>query len=657
MTTTAWAGALVAMTVVPFAMSAWRGGSTRVGSMLSVGLGMLGLGGLVVVVLVPSRIRSLTRAFGVDRVMGLHRWLGMLALAAVVAARRRRAVEPPRAAEPVTARASAKAGWGSLVSLLLVGGVAAGGRRPGARYEVWARLHVALAAAGLVLAGLHVLWLGHLVADPVMRVCLVALAGVLLAVLSHRWVWRPMFSRQGAYVVYGVRREGPSVSTLVLAPVHLRRGGMRFDPGQFVWLRLRRAVVGTEEHPFTIASSANVTGRLELTVRDQGDFSHRVAALRQGQKVWLDGPHGSFTAIRERDCAGLVLIAGGVGITPMMSMLRTLAERGDTRRHRLVLAERGSEPLFADELAVLGRRLDLEILRTAGRRMDLALLSDVVPGPPERDHLDYFVCGPPSLLAGSLAALDQLAVPATRVHTEQFGWSGPMPSTSPSSDPRRSARPSPLPVRDDRPGPVRSPHEGHPWPDTRFGRRIPRWAVAVPLSILLVLGAAQAWASSTHAPGNSSTSNSSARTARGGSLLSRVTAAVTGRGRRDGAGSQPSDRGDAPPAAGPRRQRPRARPTPRRAPRTATGRTARIRLTSRRTPTGTASSSRTSRTRTARWSSRRTPPARPDSRRRTACRAPTGRAPATRRTRRRPRSSRRRSSTRPPARSRSTTRS
>jgi predicted ferric reductase len=444
MTTTLWAGALVAMTVVPFAMSAWRGGSTRSGSMLSVGLGVLGLGALVVVVVVPSRIRSLTRAFGVDRVMGLHRWLGMLALAAVVLHAVVALTNHPTLLNPFTARDSAKVGWGSLVSLLLVGGVAAGGRRPGARYEIWARLHVALAAAGLVLAGLHVLWLDHLVADPVMRVCLVALAGVLLAVLSHRWVWRPLFSRQGAYVVYGVRREGPSVSTLVLAPVHLRRGGMRFDPGQFVWLRLRRAVVGTEEHPFTIASSANVTGRLELTVRDQGDFSHRVAALRQGQKVWLDGPHGSFTATPDRDCAGLVLIAGGVGITPMMSMLRTLAERGDTRRHRLVLAERGSEPLFADELAVLGRRLDLDILRTAGRRVDLALLSDVVPGPPERDHLDYFVCGPPSLLAGSLAALDQLAVPAARVHTEQFGWSGPMPvSTAPDPVPATLRSPSP----------------------------------------------------------------------------------------------------------------------------------------------------------------------------------------------------------------------
>ncbi len=444
MTTAAWAVVLVAMTVVPLAMSAWRDHDTSAATMLSVGLAVLGLTALVVVVLVPSRIRTLTRAFGVDRIMGLHRRLGILALAAVVLHAVVALWIDPTLLNPFTARATAKVGWGSLVSLLLVGGVAAGGRRPGARYEIWARLHVALAAAGLVLAALHVIWLNHLVADPVMRVCLVLLAGVLLAVLSHRWVWRPLFSRQGAYVVYGVRREGPSVSTLVLAPVHLRRGGMRFDPGQFVWLRLKRAVVGTEEHPFTIASSANVTGRLELTVRDQGDFSHRVAALRQGEKVWLDGPHGSFTAEEGQDCAGLVLVAGGVGITPMMSMLRTLAERGDTRRHRLILAERGSEPLFADELAVLTRRLDLEVTRTAGRRVDLALLAEVLPAGPELDHLDYFICGPPSLLAGSLAALEQLPVPAGRIHTEQFGWSGPLPvsSSSGTTAPGPSAPPS-----------------------------------------------------------------------------------------------------------------------------------------------------------------------------------------------------------------------
>jgi len=426
-----WTGALTALVVVPVALLASRGGGSVLGT-LSVGLGLLALCLLVVVVVVPSRVRTLTRAFGVETVMGLHRWVGSLAVVLVGLHMAVAVVNHPRLLNPFQSTPAAQAGWSSIGGLLLVAFVAVRGRRPGARYEIWARLHVLLAGAALLLAALHVFWLGNLVEDPVMRWVLSALVLVLIGVLAHRWVWRPLFSRQGAYVVYGVRRESPTVSTLVLAPVHLRRGGLRFAPGQFVWLRLRRAVVGTEEHPFTIASSARVTGRLELTVRDQGDFSGLLSTLRTGSKVWLDGPHGSFTAEAARDASGLVLLAGGVGITPMMSMLRTLADRGDTRTHRLVVAERGSEPLFADELTALGRRLDLHVTRTEGRRIDAALLAEVLPHEPAaRGALDYFICGSPSLLAGSLAALEQLGVPAGRIHTEQFGWSGAIPVPAP----------------------------------------------------------------------------------------------------------------------------------------------------------------------------------------------------------------------------------
>lgn len=421
-----WLLALSASVVVPAVLAAWRVGGSVVG-LLSTVLGLLALCLLVVVVVVPSRIRSLTAVFGVQRVIALHRWLGTLAVVVVALHMVVAIVSRPRLLDVLHAPAAAQAGYASEAALLLVGVVAVRGRRPGARYEVWARLHVVLAAAALVLAGLHVLLLSSLVADPVMRLVLAALVLVLVGVLVHRWVWRPLFSRQGAYVVYGTRRESPTVLTLVLAPVHLRRGGLSFAPGQFVWLRLRRGVVGAEEHPFTIASSARVTGRLELTVRDSGDFSGLLSTLGPGSKVWLDGPHGSFTAEAAGGGDGLVLLAGGVAITPMMSMLRTLADRGDTRAHRLVVAERGNEPLFADELAVLGRRLDLHVTRTGGRRIDAALLAGVLPGGAARDRLDYFVCGSPSLMAGSLAALEQLGVPAGRVHTEQFGWSGALP--------------------------------------------------------------------------------------------------------------------------------------------------------------------------------------------------------------------------------------
>lgn len=435
-----WGAALVAVMLVPVVITEVRTGSSLLGT-LSSGLGVLALSALIATVVVPSRIRSLTAAFGVERILGMHRWLGLLAVILVVLHLAVAVAGHPGLLNPLAATDAARAGWASTIALLLTGWVAARARRPGARYEVWARAHVGLAAAGLVLAALHVVWLGHLVEDPVMRVVLSALVLVLIGVLAHRWVWRPLFSRQGAYVVYGVRRESPTVSTLVLVPVHLRRGGLRFAPGQFVWLRMRRAVVGIEEHPFTIASSANVTGRLELTVREGGDFSTVLSCLTTGSKVWLDGPHGSFTADGPaRHADGLVLLAGGVGITPMMSMLRTLAERADPRVHRLVVAERGTEPLFADELTALARRLDLRVTRTAGRRIDAAMLAEVLPDPAGRARLEYFVCGSPSVTAGSLAALEQMGVPAARVHTEQFGWSGAVPVSAPAEAPPRGGR-------------------------------------------------------------------------------------------------------------------------------------------------------------------------------------------------------------------------
>lgn len=408
----------------PVALTAWRTGGGKLLSTILVAVGVLSLVAVAVTVVAPSRLRGLTAAFGIDRIIGAHRWLGILAIGAALVHLALAGIRSPKHLNPFATSLSIQWGWLATIAMVAVGLVAAWGRRSGRRYEVWARIHVLLAAAAIVLAALHVLWLGDLISDPVMRVVLSVLTLAFLAVLFLRWVWRPLFSRHGAYVVYGVRHEGPSTATLVLAPVHMHRG-LRFHPGQFVWLRLRRSVLGSEEHPFTIASSARVTGRLELTVRGSGDFSTTLAALPTGERVWLDGPHGAFTS--EQQAPGLVLVAGGVGITPMMSMLRTLADHDDRRTHHLVVAQRPDEPLFEPELTALGRRLDLRVTRTAGRRVDAALLDRALPPDPLRTRLDYFVCGSPSLLAGSLAAIEQLGVPAERVNTEQFGWSGPLP--------------------------------------------------------------------------------------------------------------------------------------------------------------------------------------------------------------------------------------
>jgi len=154
--------------------------------------------------------------------------------------------------------------------------------------------------------------------------------------------------------------------------------------------------------------------------------------LPPGSPVWVDGPHGAFTS-DIGICEGFVLIAGGVGITPMMSMLRTAADRADPRPYRLLVVARSPEDLlFRAELGSLRHRLDLEVTEVLRRPLhgwdghtgDLGVsLLAMVLGTVERpDHLDWFLCGPPGLVDDALAVLDVLDVAPARIRTELFDF-------------------------------------------------------------------------------------------------------------------------------------------------------------------------------------------------------------------------------------------
>jgi NAD(P)H-flavin reductase len=286
----------------------------------------------------------------------------------------------------------------------------------------------------LVLTALHIWWLQHLVNDPVLRGAFGLLLAGVLGVLSYRWVWRPCFDRRAAYEVLEVRAETDDVHTLVIGPRRPRHGfdvsTMAFEPGQFAWLRVKRSVAA-EEHPFTITSCPRESEAVEFTIRNVGDFTSSVGGLRPGDPVWIDGPHGAFTWDDRLHRRALVLIAAGVGITPMISMLRTLAFRGDGRPVLLLTGARTAEELlFRDELRELGDQLDLTLVEVLSRppsdwtgrsgRIDRVLLREVLPERSGRHKIEYFVCGPSQMVTDVLSALHALGIEPARVHTEQF---------------------------------------------------------------------------------------------------------------------------------------------------------------------------------------------------------------------------------------------
>ena len=401
-------------------------------SRLAVVSGFFALTVLVCAAVLPSRLRSLNRAFGIESVMEVHRFFGVSAAVLVLVHLACVVVNDPRTIALLSfpsAPPRAQAATAATVALVLFVGVVSLKARLRLSYESWRWMHIGLASAVLVFSALHVLWLNHALLVPPMYAAFLVLVAIVFAVAGYRWVWRGLLDPSTEFVIQEIRSESPTISTVVLAP-RSTDAAWNFVPGQFAWVRMGRSPAA-EEHPFTISSSSR-DEYTTFTVRHAGDFTRTLTALPPGTPVWVDGPHGAFSG-DIGECSGFVLIAGGVGITPMMSMLRTAADRGDRRPYRLVVvASRPEDLLFREELGFLRGSLDLVVTEVLRRPIDdwdghygdlgYGLLSLVLGSTERPGSVDFFLCGPPAMIHDALEVIEALDVDPGRVHTELFDF-------------------------------------------------------------------------------------------------------------------------------------------------------------------------------------------------------------------------------------------
>jgi ferredoxin-NADP reductase len=212
------------------------------------------------------------------------------------------------------------------------------------------------------------------------------------------------------------------------------RGQIPFDylPGQFLTLHIAPRGIPTKRS-YTIASPPTWRDRIEITVKreEQGLVSRWLHdELRIGEEVEIEAPNGTFI-FSGKEANSVVLIGGGVGITPMMSAARYLTETGWSGKVHLILGFRAPRDfIFREELAELeARNANLSITVAMSRpggepghgtvgHIDAALLASAVPDiASQRAH----ICGPPPMMDAVKAALVGLGVPEIQIKTEAFG--------------------------------------------------------------------------------------------------------------------------------------------------------------------------------------------------------------------------------------------
>jgi predicted ferric reductase len=371
--------------------------------------------------LLVARLPWLDRRIGMDRLTVWHRWIGFTLLWTILThatliilgyAQHDHASFGGTFLSLAGVTATLL-GMSAAATIVIVGVVSTRSLRRRLGHDTWHALHL------LVYLALGLAFVHQLLETTTFRSSVFATVywwalwlGAFGALVVGRFVvplWRNAYHQ---FRVQAVVPEADDVVSVYVTGRHLDRLPAR--AGQFCVWRFPGHNNWWLANPFSLSAAPN--GRtLRLTAKAVGATSAGLRRVPVGSRVFLEGPYGAFTSLH-RTRPGVVLIAGGVGITPIRALLEE-RPAGD-----VIVLYRVREPREAvlfNEVRQLARRVHLLTGRTAdgARPFDPATMRAAIPDITDRD---VYVCGPAAMTAAVLDALKKIGVPATQVHAEKF---------------------------------------------------------------------------------------------------------------------------------------------------------------------------------------------------------------------------------------------
>ncbi|MEW5976302.1 MAG: ferredoxin reductase family protein [Acidobacteriota bacterium] len=439
-----WAGPLLvglyaSVLLAPLALLAALRPPTDHGFVYTVGknLALVGFTILAMQFVLSARLKWVERSFGLDILFRFHKSMALLAVLLLISHPLLMALGSNKWSLLFAVKISWHIWAGRVALLILLVHIFLAVFRLVLRleYQRWRVIHNLLAALVLPLGFVHSWNAGGDLSGDQEITQLRFLWPVLLALAGAAYLWhrvaRPLKLRRRTYHVTDVLKETKDVWTIKLAPAP---DGRRYDylPGQFHFLTFcHDGGLPTEEHHFTISSSPTEPGFVSSTIKRSGDFTGSIGKAKPGDRVLVQGPFGRFSYVLHPQERNLVFIAGGIGITPLMSMLRHMRDTQADIRVLLLYANRKPEDIvFRHELAAIqaGNVPRLEVIHI------LSQAAEDWKG--ETGHIDqekiklycggdvankaFYICAPHELTNAVLRCLQYHGVADKLIHLERF---------------------------------------------------------------------------------------------------------------------------------------------------------------------------------------------------------------------------------------------
>lgn len=422
-----WLGIFVVIALIPLTI-AYTGSLPPVRTFLEefgVALGFIGLSLFALQFLFSGRIKGVAPSFGVDNIVQFHKEIGVMAIIFALA-------HPifmlfadwdyisfldPRVNFPRAISLMAV-----VIGMVLLLVTSLWRISFGLSYEVWRLIHGVLGFLIIFVGVVHSVQVGHYL-DGLERVIpFVVFFTALTYLLAHTRLVRPYRNKQKPYVVREVIPQRDECYTLILDPKG--HDGMAFEPGQFIWITIKSSPFSLQQHPFSFSGSA-AKPFISITAKQLGDFTEKWDTLKPGQQAFLEGPFGSFT-LKERSC---FFVMGGIGVTPAISILRTLSDLSDDRECVLLYGNENWEKIpFREELKQLENEINLKIIHILDKPKDgwdgeEGFITDEIINrylPADKENFEYYICGPEPMMDMAEMALRKAGVPWDQLYAERF---------------------------------------------------------------------------------------------------------------------------------------------------------------------------------------------------------------------------------------------
>ena len=399
---------------------------------LASGLGILAFSMILMEFVLSGRFKSISNGVGMDVTMRFHQIMARTALVFALLhpflyrgapSGGQRPWDPTRQLTITTDFSDLSTGIAAFLILPCLVLLAIGRTRLDFKYETWRLMHGigALLIAALLLH--HTIHAGRYGSLPVMTSIWQAMTALAVGSLLYVYLVVPLRDKARAWRVTSVTRLTPKQWELTVTPNG--HSGLEYKAGQFVWLNVGHSAFSLKENPFSISSAPAAGPEVSFIIKELGDFTRTIGQIAPGTVAYLDGPYGNLS-VDGRDEPGVALIAGGVGIAPLIGILRQMRLTGDTRRVKIIYGNRLEDQIACrDELDAE----DVTYVLTEPPEgwqgetgfLDAALMDRVFSSTEFKEWV-FVMCGPAIMMNIVEDHLIERGTPSSRILSERFDY-------------------------------------------------------------------------------------------------------------------------------------------------------------------------------------------------------------------------------------------